>query len=216
MSELLTENIFSQDEASILEEVMNIAFGKASADLADVIDIRILLNVPMVEVLRAGDLLQRIKEETKVYGAVSIIEQNFWGKYTGSAFLVFPSTASKGLVSLFDEEEEEGLENSPLLEKETLLEVGNIVIGACVGKVAELLDDIVSFSQPRLIPRVIIDNLSGETVTPKLDDPGKYAVLMKTVFHLEDKDISGFLFLVANQKSMTWLKTALNNFMEKF
>jgi len=214
MSTLHTENIFTQDEASILEEVMNIAFGKASSDLASVIDIRILLNVPHVEVLKAEELLQRIKEETKVYGAISIIEQNFWGKYTGSALLAFPSTASKGLISLFDEEED--AENSPLLEKETLLEVGNILIGACVGKVAELLDDIVSFSPPRLIPRVKIDNLSGDTVTPKLDDPGKFAVLMKTVFHLEDKDISGFLFLVANQESMKWLKTALNNFVEKF
>ncbi len=215
MSTLHTENIFSQDEASILEEVMNIAFGKASSDLAKVIDIRILLNVPHVEVLKAEELLQRIKEETKVYGAISIIEQNFWGKYTGSALLAFPSTAIKGLVSLFDEDEE-AAEDSPLLEKETLLEVGNILIGACVGKVAELLDDIVSFSPPRLIPRVIINNLSGDTVTPKLDDPGKYAVLMKTVFHLEDKDISGFLFLVANQESMKWLKTALHNFMGKF
>ena len=88
MDTLHTE-IFSQDEASILEEVMNIAFGKASADLADVIDIRILLNVPQVEVLKAEELLQRIKEESKVYGAISIIEQNFWGKYTGSALLNF-------------------------------------------------------------------------------------------------------------------------------
>jgi chemotaxis protein CheC len=215
MNSSITENIFTKDEASILEEVMNIAFGKASSDLAEVIDIRILLNVPMVEVLKAEELLQRIKEETKVYETISIIEQNFWGKYTGSALLAFPSTASKGLVSLFDEDDDPP-ENSPLLEKETLLEVGNILIGACVGKVAELLDDIVSFSQPRLIPRVIIENFSGDTVTPKLDDPGKYAVLMKTVFHLEDKDISGFLFLVSNQKSMEWLKTALHNFMEKF
>lgn len=215
MSASLTENIFSKNEAAILEEVMNIAFGKASADLANLIDIRILLNVPNVEVLQAKDLLQRIKQETKVYDAVSIIEQNFWGKYTGTALLAFPSTASKGLVSLFDEEED-GEENSSLMEKETLLEVGNILIGACVGKIAQLLDDIVSFSPPRLIPKIIINNLSSETVTPKLDDPGKFAVLMKTVFHLEDKDISGFLFLIANEESMEWLKTALNNFMEKF
>ena len=215
MNSIHTENIFSKDEASILEEVMNIAFGKASSDLAEIIDIRILLNVPNVELLKAQKLLQRIKAETEGYGAISIIEQNYWGKCSGSALLAFPSTANKGLISLF-EEDDESAESSPLLEKETLLEVGNILIGACVGKVAELLDDIVSFSPPRLIPRVIIDNLSSDTVTSKLDDPEKYAVLMKTVFQLEDKDISGFLFLVASQDSMKWLKTALNNFVEKF
>jgi len=119
------------------------------------------------------------------------------------------------LVSLF-EEDDDSSEQGALQEKETLLEVGNILIGACVGKVAELLDDIVSFSQPRLLSSIVIDNLSKDTVTPMLDEPGKYAVLMKTVFHLEDKDISGFLFLIANHDSMKWLKTALNIFMEKF
>jgi len=215
MNTLDTANLISKDEASILEEVMNIAFGKASSDLAELIDIRILLNVPNVEMLKAEGLLQRIKEETKEYGAISIIEQNFWGKYNGSALLVFPSTAIKGLVSLF-EEDDDSSEQGALQEKETLLEVGNILIGACVGKVAELLDDIVSFSQPRLLSSIVIDNLSKDTVTPMLDEPGKYAVLMKTVFHLEDKDISGFLFLIANHDSMKWLKTALNIFMEKF
>jgi len=211
-----TGDIFSKDDAAILEEVMNIAFGKASADLAEVIDIRILLNVPRVEVMKADGLFLRIKEETKEYGSISMIEQNFWGKYNGSALLAFPSTASKGLLSLFDDDVKVGEEQTPILEKETLLEVGNILIGACVSKVAELLDDIVSFSPPRLIPRVVIDNLSGETVSPKLDDPEKSAILIKTVFHLEDKDIKGFLFLVASQNCMMRLKTALNNFLQKF
>lgn len=211
-----TGDIFSKDDAAILEEVMNIAFGKASADLAEVIDIRILLNVPRVEIMKADRLFLRIKEETKEYGSVSIIEQNFWGKYTGSAILAFPSTAGKGLLSLFDDEVNVGAEETPLLEKESLLEVGNILIGACVSKVAELLEDIVSFSPPRLLPRVVINNLSSETISPKLDDPGKSAILIKTVFHFEDKDIKGFLFLIANQNSMEQLKTALNNFLDKF
>ncbi len=207
-----TQN-FSRDEAAILQEVMNIAFGKASADLARVIDIRIELSVPQVELMKADGLLQRIQQETQIYDALSIIEQNFWGKFTGSAVLAFPSAAKKGLVTLFDEE---GEEDNPLLERETLLEVGNILIGACVGKVAELLGDMVSYSPPRLNPHVGINNLAKEGVSQPLDGGDKTAVLMKTIFHFEDKDISGFLFLVANQDSMAWLHTALNNFMANF
>ncbi|MGV1100087.1 chemotaxis protein CheC [Thiovibrio sp. JS02] len=204
---------FSRDDAAILQEVMNIAFGKASADLARVIDIRVVLSVPQVELMRADDLLRRVREETRVCDALSLIEQNFWGKFSGSALLAFPATARKGLVSLFDEE---GEEVSPLLEKETLLEVGNILIGACVGKVAELLGEVVSFSPPRLNPHVVISNLGREAVTEQLAGADKIAVLMKTVFRFEDKDISGFLFLVASQDSMEWLETALENFMASF
>jgi chemotaxis protein CheC len=216
MNTTKTESGFSQDDAAILAEVMNIAFGKASADLARVIDIRIVLSVPHVEIMKAEGLFQKFKEETGVYEPISVIEQNFWGKYSGSALLAFPSEASKGLVSLFDDEAPSAGPVSPLLVKETLLEVGNILIGACVSKVAELLEDAVSFSPPRLIPRVTMDKISTEAVASRLADPEQSAVLMKTVFHFEDKDIKGFLFLIASQDSMRWLKTALNNFVARF
>jgi chemotaxis protein CheC len=207
---------FSPEDAAILAEVMNIAFGKASADLARVIDIRIVLSVPHVEIMQANGLLPRITEETGGYDAISVIEQNFWGKYKGSALLAFPSEAIRALVSLFDDEAPSAGPLSPLLEKDALLELGNILIGACVSKVAELLDDAVSFSPPRLIPRVTTDNISKETVASRLDNPQDSVVLMKTVFHFEDQDIKGFLFLIADQDSMNWLKTALNNFLTKF
>lgn len=216
MNTAKTESGFSQEDAAILAEVMNIAFGKASADLARVIDIRVVLSVPHVEIMKAEGLLPRIAEETGMYEPISVIEQNFWGKYKGSALLAFPSTASRGLVSLFDDEVPPGGSISPTLEKETLLEVGNILIGACVSKVAELLEDAVSFSPPRLIPQVTMDNISKETVSSRLNDPQHSAILMKTVFHFEDRDIKGFLFLIADQDSMKWLKTALNNFVDKF
>lgn len=211
-----TESGFSQDDAAILAEVMNIAFGKASADLARVIDIRIVLSVPHVEIMKADGLLPRITEDAGGYDAISVVEQNFWGKYKGSALLVFPSDAGRILVNLFDDEVPATGPVNPSLEREALLEVGNIMIGACVSKVAELLDDAVSFSPPRLIPRVTMGNISKETVSSRLDNPQDSAVLMKTVFHFEDKDLKGFLFLVADQDSMKWLKTALNNFLAKF
>jgi len=216
MNTINTESGFSPEDAAILAEVMNIAFGKASADLAKVIDIRVVLSVPHVEIMETEGLLQRVREETGGYEAISVIEQNFWGKYTGSALLAFPTDAGRGLVSLFDDEVPASGPVSPGLEKETLLEVGNILIGACVSKVAELLEDTVSFSPPRLIPRVTMENISTEAVSSRLADPHQCAVLMKTVFHLEDKDIKGFLFLVAGPDSMKWLKTALNNFVAKF
>ena len=128
MNRVKTESGFSQEYAAILAEVMNIAFGKASADLARVIDIRIVLSVPHVEIIKADQLLPRITEEAGGYEAISVIEQNFWGKFKGSALLVFPAEASRGLVSLFDDEAPDAGPLSPRLEKEALLEVGNILI----------------------------------------------------------------------------------------
>ena len=46
--------IFSEEEKDILQEIMNIAFGNATADLAEVIDIYVLLSVPDIKVIRSG------------------------------------------------------------------------------------------------------------------------------------------------------------------
>ena len=213
MSHFNFTDIFTDDEAAILQEVMNIAFGKASADLAEVIDIRVILSVPYIKLMRASELPEHIVDEIKIYDVISIVEQNYWGKFKGTALLIFPSKAGKGLVSMFENEQEffPDAENV-LFEKETLLEIGNILIGACVGKIAELLKDIVSYSPPR----VFFKNLSQETFKEKWTDADKMAVFMRTVFSFEDNDVSGFLFLILNQDSLNWLKAALNNFMEKY
>ncbi len=213
MSQSNFNDLFPEDEAAILQEVMNIAFGKASADLADVIDIRVILSVPDIRLMRASELPAQIVDEVKIYDLISIVEQNYWGKFKGTALLIFPTQASKGLVSMFESEQEffPDAENV-MFEKETLLEIGNILIGACVGKIAELLKDIVSYSPPRAFTK----NLSNETFQEKWTDSEKVAVFMRTIFSFEENDVSGFLFLILSQDSLKWLKTALNNFMEKY
>ncbi|MFC1523846.1 chemotaxis protein CheC [Thermodesulfobacteriota bacterium] len=208
-----TNVLLSSQEIEILQEVMNIAFGKASADLADVVDIRVFLNVPYVEILNASILPERILKEVEEYGDIRIVEQNYWGKFKGTALLVFPSEAGKVLISLFEENLEEDIETEGVgFEKETLLEIGNILIGACVGKIAGLLDDIVSYSPPK----VLFKNIPNQSSLEGLADANKHAIFMKTIFHFEGKDVNGSLFLISGQDSLGWLKTALNNFLAKF
>jgi chemotaxis protein CheC len=204
----------TDEERDILQEVMNIAFGKASADLAEVIDIYVVLSVPYIKLLRAAELPEHIVEQVKAYSAVSIVEQNFLGKFRGVALLIFPSGAGSALVSLLGSEQDalSGAEGIAMLEKETLIEIGNILIGACVGKVAELLNDVVTYSPPR----VIIKDSPHNTITRELFDPNGTAILMKTVFSFEKRDVSGFLFLLTNDESIGWLKTALHEFLEKY
>jgi len=109
---------------------MNIAFGRATSDLAEYIDIFVILSVPNIKLLQAFDLPEYINTEIKDYDNVSVVEQNFWGKFKGNAFLVFPSGTGKKLISLFHEEMKiPDLNPIQELEKETFLEIGNILIG---------------------------------------------------------------------------------------
>lgn len=206
-------DIISDEEKEILQEIMNIAFGKAASDLAEVINIFVVLSVPYIEMLKAQDLPEYLKAQVTEYERISIVEQNFWGEFKGSAFLVFQASAGRELVSLFGEDTEDfGSESIDALEKETLMEVGNILIGACVGKLSELLGDAVTYSPPR----VVTENSPNDAIPANIFDSGASAIVLKTVFCFNERNVHGFLFLVTSHDSIIWLKKSLTDFMEQY
>jgi chemotaxis protein CheC len=204
----------SDEERDILQEVMNIAFGSAAADLAEVIDIYVVLSVPTIRVMQTIDLPEYIRSEVKSYDKVSIVEQSFIAKFKGVALLIFPSGIGRALLGILNRDNENTLESDPVeaLEQEALMEVGNILVGACVSKVAELLGDVVIYSPPR----VIIENLSQDAISSDLFGSDNTAIILQTVFHFNGADISGLLFLICSNESVGWLRQALNEFVKQF
>ena len=209
----VTELITSA-ETDLLQEIMNIAFGRAASDLAELIDIFVVLSVPKIKLLQAYDLPAYINTEIMNYDhdRVSVVEQSFWGKFKGNAFLVFPSGAGKRMIALFDGRDEYfDADPSHELEKETFLETGNILIGACIGKIAELLGDVTTYSPPRV---VIERSLQG--VFDNLVDPDSLAIVLRTVFEFNEKNISGYMFVLTKEESFAWLRSALDKFLEQY
>jgi chemotaxis protein CheC len=209
--------ILLEEERDVLQEIMNIGFGSAAADLAQVIDIYVILSVPTIKVINRASLIENIKLEIHDDHEVSIVEQNFWSKFKGVALLVFSGNAGKNLLSIISGEDKETkalFESDPIrvLEKETLMEVGNILVGACVGKVAELLGDVVSYSPPR----VVVGNLADYDVSEAGYVPEDIVIVMEAIFHFNVQDVRGYLFIITNNESINWLKEAIRAFLKQY
>ena len=207
------KEIITKDETDLMQEIMNIAFGRAAADLAEYIDIFVLLSPPDVILLQASDLPVYINRELKDYDKVSVVEQSFWGKFKGNAYLFFPAGTGRTIISILENGDEVfQSEAAHEMEKETFLEIGNILIGACIGKISELLGDFSTYSPPR----VIVEKSSRDIVSSSLITPGNVAIVLKTVFEFHEKNIGGYLFVVTKQESFAWLKTALHKFLDQY
>jgi chemotaxis protein CheC len=205
--------MITTEETDLMQEIMNIAFGRAAADLAEYVDIFVLLSPPDVILLQASDLPVYINRELKDCDKVSVVEQSFWGKFKGNAYLFFPAGTGRSIISILDNGEEVFQSDvAHEMEKETFLEIGNILIGACIGKIAELLGDFSTYSPPR----VIVEKSSCDIVSSSLIIPGNVAIVLRTVFEFNEKNISGYLFVVTKQESFSWLKTALHKFMDQY
>jgi len=206
--------LIDAEEKDVLQEIMNIAFGIAAAELAEIINIFVVLSVPYIQVLRARELPEHIRSEVGGCESVSIVEQDFWGEFKGNALLVFQAEAGKELAFMLNGGDTSIFEpgTTDRFESEILMKVGNILIGACVGKLSELLGDVIQYSPPR----VLVENQANDALPQNLFEPGCSAIILRTMFRFNDKDIGGFLFLVTSHESIGWLKGALARFMAQY
>ena len=145
--------MLSELEKDALKEFINIGFGRAAGQLSEIINLHVLLNVPEIAIMDYKDLNDYVSNEIKDEKDYSIIEQFFIGTFKGVAFLVLPYSEGKRLLNLFNDYDGSLVEKYGIdvLERETLVEVGNIIISACVGEIAEILKTSVTYSPPGII-----------------------------------------------------------------
>ncbi len=208
----MKEDFFTPLELDILQETLNIAFGSASAELADMIDIFIALDTPKANVISIDKIEEYIESQTGLKEKYNIVEQHFSGEVAGVALLVFPEGAGHDLLSYFEKGESKYPFPTPLagLAREALMEIGNILIGACLSKFYDLLKIHINFFPPR----IIIARNFKQFFDDESFNSNSNVIAMKTQFKFEDKDLSGHLFIVTNNDSSPVLKDGLKHFWE--
>ena len=128
-----------------LTELLNIGIGQAAAALSQMVDEEVQLAVPYVNVLTLHEAIQSIEAQFSV--RIAAVKQQCTGSFWGDALLLFPETKSLELVrSLL--KELMSLEDLTAMEQEALMEVGNIILNACLGSLANLLDSEATSGLP--------------------------------------------------------------------
>lgn len=211
MSETLS--LMTPLEKDALQEIMNISFGQAALGLSEVINLYVTLSVPYIDVLAHEEVLRYIQGKIPDTRDMSMVMQQFSGNFSGSSILVFPHGEGKKLLQMFNE----GIggtfdgHDMDVLERESLVEISNIIIGACISKIAEILGDVVSYSPPRYYTREQINEALRESFVAD-----SFAIFFKTLFQFEDFNARGYLFLVSGGTALGWLKNSISEYLRKY
>ena len=201
----------SPDEIIVLQELMNIAFGTAGAELEEILDINVELHIPDVQLVPAPDLSTYLHNMTDMGARTCIVEQQFWGDFKGTGYMMLPRESGEILLSVFGGYEDEYFPETAdeLLEQGAILEVGNILTGACIGKVAELLDTAVTYTPPQIRQEDYLSEDLWRTV-----EDNATAIILKTRFNFQNAGLSGYVFIVTREDAISWLKTALVKYLK--
>ncbi len=129
--------LLDEIDRDAVTEMVNIAIGRAAASLSQLVEDELRLSVPFIDLLTPEQAGERLERETKGADTVAV-RQHFDGHMTGDILLIFPERRSLDLVRSMLHGQVP-LDQLTELEREALLEVGNIVLNACLGSLSNQL-----------------------------------------------------------------------------
>ncbi|QNM98379.1 hypothetical protein [Chitinimonas koreensis] len=200
----MTTAILTEEQREALQEIANIGMGQAGASIAKVLGAFVVLSIPRISSAAPSEFASVV--ERLVGGArLTAVRQAFMGEFRGEALIVYPgrSVTELGTVMGYHAELDRAA------EQEIMLDIANILIGACLNSIAELLGLMIGFSMPSLLAE---DVLAGQLLDSD-DIKSRSALLVEVNFKLEKSDFSCHLIMLTAEEDVAALRTALDKFI---
>ena len=200
--------LYGEDLKDAVTEILNVAIGRAAASLSELVDDEVRLSVPFVDFLSPADAISRIERETGNLETVAVRER-FEGLVHGDILLLFPENRSLDLVRHVLGQEIP-LDELTELEQEALLEVGNIILNACLGSLSNQLGLPVTGSLPTYLrgKSSHLLHLDGENSSEM-----EVVVFLHVDFSLRNKDADGYLAFVMDIVSANHFIEAIHTYI---
>jgi chemotaxis protein CheC len=194
-----------QEDAIV--ELLNIGMGVAARSLSEMVNEEISLSIPSLEMLSRQSAATHLSGEKPQQ--VAVVKQCFRGAVWGEALLLFPQDKSLELVPVLMK----GVPNEMLdeLAQDALVEVGNIILHACLASLANLLSIDLNSDIPFFLTGTA-DEILGVNTAHQEDD---IVMFLQMNFGLPIKDIKGYVAIVLEVSSVTQLKQQLDKYLSQ-
>jgi chemotaxis protein CheC len=126
-----------------LSELVNIGMGQAGDSLARLFNTFIALSIPRLELVEPARVTSAIAGLVDTAGPVVAVRQAFSSRIRGEAIAIYPAAGCDALADLVGYPD--------VSSDELLLEISNILVGACVGALASQFSLALSFSPPSIL-----------------------------------------------------------------
>jgi len=190
----------NEDERDVLQELMNVAYGNATAVVADMLDAFASLSIPNIQVMKINELLITFTELKSTSYFFST--QAFNGEFDGESAFFINQESANNLAKHLELESEADLDDA-------ILELTNVLTSSLTTKLAQEMDTEVSFSLPS-ISKVPLQEIGAVETFQNYSQ----VIVIDTDLNFEDQKINGKIFILTKDESIQWLKIKLNSILE--
>ncbi len=187
------EVTISELQRDALQEVMNISMGQAASALAQLIDIRVILSIPKITMTTPEGLHSFYCPKTPHFFA----RQSFMGDLRGEVI----SIISEDGCSQLGESMQYDQPMTPTSYDELVLELTNILAGACLKGMVEQMSTRLHLGAPALF---------NPQLQPRPDYNWQQSLTLEISFSLENASFNSRVVICLDEESIQVLKGRLD------
>ena len=196
----------NEDQQDCLQELINVAMGQASDQLARYLDTFVYLKVPSIEQVQAEQLFDTLKQDLK---ATAIVSQGFFGYegIRGEALLMYQPQDSNRLADLL------GYEADELTFDEQIIDLSSILTTTFLNVFASQIDNQMSYSAPRLL------SANNGTISEHLNQQSfnwDLALKVRISYQVTDYSFNCDMILLIPEAAINNIKTVIDRILEDF
>ncbi|MFD2999460.1 chemotaxis protein CheC [Pontibacter toksunensis] len=192
---MMMEPHITELERDIIKEILNIGLARAADSFAAIAKDRVLLKVPDITLIEVKDLLSLVSryEDTHI-----IIQSDVKGEFNGATLMLFSddhiARLSEICLSMLEVQKGE----LTVMQESLLLEISNIITGALVTQLANILKANIYGSPPKAPKSHIADSLKGILVQHPLFQPLVFTVITQFTHNSKSVELPLLLFFDTN------------------
>lgn len=196
----------NEDERDCYQEITNVAMGQAADRLARLLGVYVVLPIPNVNIIEINEFKMTLKS-LEGNETVSAVCQGFIGAgIAGEALLIFNDASFNDIAKLLkypgnlDQHE----------ELEMLMDVANVLNGACIQGIGQQLD--IDFSQSH--PVVLGQHCSISELLSQREKHWQKTMAIEINYTIEDHNINCDLLLLFTEDSVIHMNRLISFLLE--
>ncbi|WP_423186304.1 chemotaxis protein CheC [Alishewanella sp. d11] len=142
--------LLNEEQRDALQELMNISMGQAANALARLIETRITLSIPKIVAATPAEFSALLSQNDACW----FTRQSFMGTVNGEALTILTKDGCEALAEAMGYD----LPLSEASGRELVLELANILAGACLSGFAEQLELAAKLNMPTLYTPEVTNN----------------------------------------------------------
>jgi chemotaxis protein CheC len=212
----MTLPAYSEDEYDLLKETVNVAMGEAGSGLAKLLHSFVDLSIPDIKIVPAEEMAEKIAEGNALgpAGSLTAIRQTFYGGdgVDGEAIVVFDESGPdvvSGLIGV-------GAAAGRPQELELLLEMANLLAGACLNGISkQLFGREMTFEAPAVLAEKMDLRSIGYRVFQRRQLRWNATLVVRIQFILQKESLKSDLMILMSEKSIETVRAAVDQLLAK-